>query len=263
MAFATINNLTLHFKCDGSAENPTLVFVNSLGSDLRIWDELVPLFVDRFWIVRYDKRGHGLSDCPAGPYSIADHTADLAELLAQLGVKTAVLAGISVGGMIAMDYAAQYPERVQKLILSDTGAVIGTPAYWEERIAALEANGFSELGEAILAIWFTPTFGKEKPAYYQGYGNMLTRTPLAGYIATCKAIGDADLRQEASCIRIPALVMCGSEDLATTPDLGRELASMMPDGRFQIIPDAAHLPCIEQPEIMAREIDGFLAQHHT
>lgn len=260
MAFARVKNLTLNYKVEGSAANSALVFVNSLGTDLRIWNDVVPYFAGRYSIIRYDKRGHGLSDSPAGPYSIADHADDLAGVLAYLGVNTATIIGISVGGMISLDFAARYPQRVQCLILCDTGAVLGTRAYWEERITALEAGGFSELGEAILARWFAPTFAKRQPDAYRGYGNMLVRTPLGGYIDTCKAIRDADLRQVARDIDVPTLIMCGSQDQATPPELVRELADMIEDAHFRIIPDAGHLPCIEQPEIMASEISSFLAQ---
>jgi pimeloyl-ACP methyl ester carboxylesterase len=145
MAFTQINNLTIHYQVEGSAGSPALVFVNSLGSDWRIWDEVVPHFSGRFFVIRYDKRGHGLSDCPPGPYTIGTLADDLAGLLDDLGVNTAVPIGISVGGMIALAFAARYPPRVPKLVLSNTGAVIGTAVYWAERIAALKANGFPPL----------------------------------------------------------------------------------------------------------------------
>ena len=260
MAFARVNNLTLHYRREGSAANPALVFVNSLGTDLRIWDDVIPYFAGRFLMMRYDKRGHGLSDSPAGPYSIAGHTDDLALLLDHLGLGTAIVVGISVGGMISIDFAARYPERVECLILNDTGAVLGAPAYWEERIAALEAHGLSGLSETILARWFAPSFAEQRPASYQGYCNMLTRSPLRGYIDTCKAIRDADLQHEARRINVPTLVMCGARDQATAPESVRELANMIPGAEFQTIPDAGHLPCIEQPERMAREIGRFLAR---
>lgn len=258
MAFATVNDLTIHYKLDGSPGNAVLVFINSLGSDCRIWDEVVPFFAQDYFVIRYDKRGHGLSDSPAGPSTIGDHAADLADLLAHLGVETAVPIGISVGGMIALEFAARHPERVPKLVLSDTGAVIGTAVYWAERIAALEANGFTELGATIAARWFTSAYAAQHPAAYRGYANMLTRTPLAGYIATCAALRDADLRTTARLIKAPALVLCGAEDMATPPALGRELTEMLVNGRFQTIPDAAHLPCIEQPKLMAKAIKAFL-----
>jgi 3-oxoadipate enol-lactonase len=147
---------------------------------------------------------------------------------------------------------------VPKLVLSDTGAVIGTAVYWAERIAALAANGFTELGESILARWFAPAFAQDQPAAYRGYGNMLTRTPLAGYIATCAAIRDADLRDAARSVQAPTLVLCGAEDGATPPALGKALVEMLGNGRFHLIPHAAHLPCIEQPQQMAAAIAEFI-----
>jgi 3-oxoadipate enol-lactonase len=258
MAFKQVNQLTIHTEVEGSADNPALVFINSLGSDLRIWDEVVPHFRDRFFVIRYDKRGHGLSDCPPGPYTIDELADEVAGLLDFLGVKTAVPIGISVGGMIALSFAARYPARVTQLVLSDTGAVIGTAVYWVERIAALEANGFSELGEAILARWFAPAFVQKQPSAYRGFGNMLTRTPLAGYIATCAAIRDADLRAAARSVKVPTLVLCGAEDNATPPELSKALVDMLEKGRFHLIPDAAHLPCIEQPQKMAVAIAEFI-----
>lgn len=256
--FQTINGLTLHYRLDGSPGNPALVFINSLGSDLRIWDGLVAQFASDYFVIRYDKRGHGLSDCPPGPYTIGDHTADLRALLDELGIKTAVPIGISVGGMIALDLAARYPERVAKLVVSDTGAVIGTAVYWAERIAGLETDGFTNLGEAILARWFAPAFAERQPAAYRGYGNMLMRTPLAGYIATCAAIRDADLRQAVRAIKAETLVLCGADDQATPPALNEELAALLQKGRYQVIPHAAHLPCIEQPDLMADLITEFI-----
>lgn len=258
MIFQTINNLTIHYRLDGSPQKPALVFINSLGSDLRIWDSMVARFTPHFLVIRYDKRGHGLSDCPPGPYTIDDHTADLLALLDALGVTTAVPIGISVGGMIALNLAARYPQRVAKLVVSDTGAVIGTAEYWAERIARLEKEGFANLGETILGRWFAPAFAAENPAAYRGYGNMLTRTPLAGYLATCAAIRDADLRAAARTIGAETLVLCGAEDMATPPALNEELAAAVQNGRFQAIPRAAHLPCIEQPDAMADLIARFL-----
>lgn len=258
MAFTQINTLTIHTKVAGSANNPALVFINSLGSDLRIWDEVVSHFNGRFFVIRYDKRGHGLSDCPPGPYTIEALADDLAGLLDNLGVKTAVPIGISVGGMIALAFAARYPQRVTKLVLSDTGAVIGTAVYWAERMAALQTNGFNELGSAILERWFAPAFAQAQPAAYRGYGNMLTRTPLAGYIATCAAIRDADLRDAARSVQAPTLVLCGAEDAATPPELGKALVELLGNGRFHLIPHAAHLPCIEQPQKMAAAIAEFI-----
>lgn len=258
--FTIVNGITLHYKVDGPAETPSLVFLNSLGTDLRMWDQIIPRFADRFRLIRLDKRGHGLSDAPSGPYTLRDHTNDLAGLLDQLGVDTPILIGDSVGGMIALDYAITRPEKVKALVLCDTAAKIGTAEMWNERIDTLRAHGMAYLAPAILPRWFSPGFKESDPAAYQGYHNMLVRTPLEGYIATCQAIREADLRESVTTLHLPALVICGAADAATPPDLVRGLAEALPHARFEIIEGAGHLPSIEQPAALAEAIDHFLKE---
>lgn len=261
MRFATINGITLHYALEGLKDGVPLVFINSLGSDLRLWDKLVPNFADNFSIIRHDKRGHGLSDCPPGPYSIRNHTDDLAGLLEMLKVKDVILIGISVGGMIALDYATNCPQSVRAMVLCDTGPKIGAAEFWKERIEALRVNGMLHMAEIILARWFAPAFPNEYPADYQGYYNMLTRMPVKGYMATCAALRDADLRETVATIKAKTLVLCGAEDLATPPSVGRELTETLHDARFEQIEKAAHLPCVEQPEAMATKIIQFLREN--
>ena len=258
--FFTTNDVTLHYKTEGQSGSTPIVFLNSLGSDLRIWDNIVPYLAERHPIIRYDKRGHGLSDCPPAPYSIRDHTNDVAALVEFLGHEKAILIGDSVGGMIALDYAIQYPERADALVLCDTAAKLGTADYWQERIEALQASGYSQLAEMILSRWFSPGYSEHSPAEYSGYRNMLIRTPLAGYIGTCQAIRDADLRGPAQDMIVPALVLCGAEDSATPPELVGELAEMLPNARFELIENAGHIPSIEQPQVMAEKIKSFLEE---
>jgi 3-oxoadipate enol-lactonase len=258
MKFATIGEITLHYTLAGVNNGVPLVFINSLGSDLRIWDKVVSRLAPRFSIIRYDKRGHGLSDCPPGPYTISDHAADLAGLLEHLQITEVIPIGISVGGMIAQAFALERPQRVKALVLCDTGAKIGTTELWNERIDILRQKGMAYLGDAILARWFSSTFAEQHPADYRGYYNMLTRMPVEGYTATCEALRDADFREVVGQIQAKTLVLCGSEDLSTPPDLNRALAASLPDARFELIEQAAHLPCIEQPEAMATKIGQFL-----
>lgn len=265
--FAAIGPHTLHYRLDGlcaagAVIGTPLVFINSLGSDLRIWDGLIADFAERYPIIRYDKRGHGLSDCPPGPYTLRDHTADLAGLLTGLQVQSAILIGVSVGGMIALEFAHQHPEHVQALVLCDTGAKIGGAEYWTERSTAVRQGGLAPLAPMILARWFSSTFAETEPAAYRGYHNMLTRTPVEGYAATCEALRDADLREVVRTINVPALVLCGDEDLATPPSLGRELTGALPNARFALISQAGHIPSIEQPQALATTIQHFLKEIH-
>lgn len=261
--FPIVDGVALNCVVAGGTEGTPLVFINSLGTDLRIWDAVEALLAGRPGQarrprVRYDKRGHGLSDCPPPPYALADHTADLVGLLDHLGHEGVILVGISVGGMIAMDCAARYPERVRALVLCDTAPRIGTAAGWNERIEALRAHGMDHLGRAILERWFAPGFARRQPAAYRVYYNMLTRTPVEGYTGTCEAIRDADLGDCPGRIRARALVLCGAEDVATPPEACRSLAASLVDARFEAISGAAHLPCIEQPDAFVAGLAGFL-----
>jgi 3-oxoadipate enol-lactonase len=258
MEFTTVSGVTIHYASQGEPEASPLVFVNSLGTDLRSWDKVVASLGNRFRLVRYDKRGHGLSDCPPAPYSIRDHTLDLVHLLDYLDIGQTSLVGISVGGMIAQDFAAAWPDRVRSLVLSDTAPTIGTAAMWNDRIRTLRQNGMASMSAAILARWFAPSYAAAQPAAYQAFGNMLTRMPLEGYTGTCEAIRDADLSDAARTIQAPTLVLCGQEDSATPPSSARRLCELIPQAIYREIPDAGHLPCIEQPEVMAAHVAGFV-----
>jgi 3-oxoadipate enol-lactonase len=136
--------------------------------------------------------------------------------------------------------------------------MIGTVDLWNDRIDKLRKNGMQSIAEAILARWFAPSFKERSPAAYQGYYNMLTRMPVEGYTSTCEAIRDADLTEATRTIEAHSLILCGTEDVSTPPDLVRGLADLMPNAEFREIPGAGHSTCIEQPEAVARHIERFL-----
>lgn len=259
MRAISIDGNALHVRLDGPEAAPALVFSNSLGTDFRIWNPVLPLLPPGLRIVRYDKRGHGLSDCPDGPWTIADHVADLAGLLDTLGVRSAVVCGLSVGGLIAQGLAAARPELAKALILCDTGAKIGTAEMWNARIDAIEAGGIEALADGILERWFTRPFRERDPGFPL-WRNMLIRTPVAGYTRTSGAIRDADLTADTARLRLPCLAVAGAEDGATPPDLVRETAALIPHSRFETIPDCGHIPCVEQPAALADLIGGFLKE---
>jgi 3-oxoadipate enol-lactonase len=258
MDFMIRNGLTTHYALEGTGEGIPLVFVNALGTDLRIWDGVVPHLMDRHPVLRFDKRGHGLSDCPPAPYTIHDFSTDLLRLLDQLEISQAILVGISVGGMVVLDFAASWPERVHSMVLCDTAPVIGTADLWNDRINKLREHGMEFMAEAILTRWFVPTFKEKSPAAYQGYYNMLTRMPVEGYTGTCEAIRDADLTEATRTIGARTLILCGTEDVSTPPALVRGVAELMPNAEFHEIPGAGHSTCIEQPDAVAKQIERFL-----
>lgn len=261
MQFAEINGITLHYQVIGGAtEKPPIVFVNSLGTDFRIWRDVIMRMVGNYPVVAYDKRGHGLSGLGEPPYSMDDHVGDLEGLLDFLNVKSAVICGVSVGGLIAQGLASTRPDLCRALILCDTGARIGSDAMWNERIAAIEKGGIEAISDAILDRWFSNAFQSERQPEYNGYANMLIRTPKGGYTGTGAAIRDTDYTETSSQLKLPVMVMVGEEDGATPPELNRKLASLIEGAEFHEIKNAGHLPSIEQPEAVANLMKSFLTR---
>lgn len=258
MAFARIDGILLHYGLCGPEGAPVLVLANSLGTDARIWDDVTARLQDHYRIVAYDKRGHGLSDAPEGDYSLDDHVGDLAGLLDHLGIDRFVLAGVSVGGLIAQGLALRHPRGLAGIILCDTAARIGEAAMWNERIALVRAGGMPALGEAVMMRWFTDGYRRERPEDVAGWRNMFLRTPASGYAGTCATLRDTDLCAEVGSISVPTLMVVGAEDVSTPVDLVRDTAARIPGARFSVIANAGHIPSIEQPGILAEHISTFL-----
>lgn len=262
MAFLNVADCVVHYLAEGAADRPALLFSNSLGSDLRIWDSLVPQFTKDFRVIRYDTRGHGLSEAPAPPYKAADLARDVVGLLDGLQIKDAVVCGLSVGGVIAQQMAIAYPDRVRALVLCDTGARIGTVASWEERMAIVKTQGLGALAGPSMERWFSEEFHRRCNDQVRGYAAMVLRTSVDGYVGTCCALRDADLTQAAASIDKPTLVLCGEQDIATPPEMARQLASLIPNASLSIIQRAAHIACVEQPVTMANRMMQFFREVH-
>jgi 3-oxoadipate enol-lactonase len=260
MAFLRSGNFVQHYRMDGTTGKPTLLFANSLGSDLRIWDDLSARLLPDVGVIRYDLRGHGLSEAPEPPYSAADLALDVVGILDALNVPQAILCGVSVGGLIAQAVALQHPDRVRALILCDTGARIGSVEAWQQRIDKVRADGIDSLVQMTMERWFSAGFRERYGAAVRGYSIMLRQTSLDGYVGTCAALRDTDFRRAITRVKIPTLVLCGAEDIATPPELGRELAALISGARFSLIEKAAHLPCIEQPEAVAQRMMQFVRE---
>jgi 3-oxoadipate enol-lactonase len=257
MPFGRFDDLVLHFKDDGPIDTATVVFANSLGTDLRIWDEVAVRLGTGLRILRYDLRGHGLSEARPSPYTLEDHVGDLAAFLDARAVREALIVGLSVGGMIAMALTSPRPDLVRSLVLASTAHKIGTREMWDARIATVRQGGVASISEAVLERWFTAEFRATRPADLAGYRNMLIRTPVEGYVGTCATVRDTDLTGVAGRLDLPVLCLVGAEDGATPPDLVRSLAGLLPNAGFEVIPGAGHLPCVEQSEIMAEHISAF------
>lgn len=259
MAFANINGTVLHYEYLTEDDDvPVVVFINSLGTDFRIWLPLIDELTADWSILVYDKRGHGLSDRGATPYSIEDHADDLIGLCRHVGIRKAVFCGLSVGGLIVQSLHLKKPELVRKIVLADTAHKIGTAEMWNTRIAAIEENGIGPLADSVLERWFTPDFHGRRKTDLAGYRNMLVRQDAVGYAATCGAIRDADFTGSVSKIGVPVLCVVGDQDGSTPPDLVRTTAGLIPGARFEVIPGCGHIPCVEQPETFARLLTAFV-----
>ena len=258
MKFARVNDVALHYELSGSRVLPLIVFANSLVPDLPIWDHVVARLAGRYRRPPHDKRGHGLSGAPPGPYSLVDHVEDLAALMTHLSLDRAAVVGLSVGGMIAQGLASRHPERVAALILSDTAHKIGTEAAWNDRIATVQKGGIAAIADMVMERWFTPQFRSPENADFSGYTAMLVRSPADGYAATCAAIRDADLTESTAALAVPTLCIVGDQDGSTPPDLVRSMANIIKGSQFRVIADAGHIPCVEQPDAVADLIATFL-----
>lgn len=257
MPFQRVNGIVIHHRVEENAGGPTLVFANSLGTDFRIWDAVVERLAGTYGIVRYDKRGHGLSEATPAPYAMDTHIDDLKGLIDHLGVADPLLIGLSIGGMIAQGLAHRYPAIAKGLVLMDTAHRIGTTELWDQRIAAIEKGGIGAIAEQILERWFTPQFRRPANPDFVGYSNMLLRTPLPGYLGSSAALRDADYTEATAKIDLPVLCLVGDQDGSTPPNLVRSTANLIAGSRFEIVKDAGHLPCIEQPEVTAGLIADF------
>ena len=259
MKIATFGEVQIHYRDDGDPKGAPVVFANSLGTDLRLWDDMIPLLPDGLRIIRYDKRGHGLSSCPATPYSMGSLVTDAERLLDHLHVKSAVFVGLSIGGMIAQGLATKRLDLVRAMVISNTAAKIGTPTMWSDRIEGVRRGGIEALADAVLERWFSKPFRQTEAL--TAWRNMLVRQPPDGYIGCCSAISGADFYETTASLTLPTLAIAGSEDGSTPPDLVRETAELIKGSRFHLIRGAGHLPCVEKPGEYAEVLTEFL--HET
>ena len=260
MRLAELNGLVVHYEDQGPRDGPTVVFSNSLGTDFRLWDQLLPHLPEGLRIIRYDTRGHGLSSAPGGEYYMGDLVGDAAALIDFLEATNIVFVGLSIGGLIAQGLAAERPELLRAVVLSNTAAKIGTPEMWAERMDAVRAGGIGALEEGILQRWFSGRWRRENPVTLAGWRHMLCRTPVSGYLGCSAAIAETDLFESTARLRLPVLAIAGADDGSTPPDLVRETADLIAGAQFRLIRNAGHLPCVEQPKEYARVLTDFLRE---
>lgn len=247
------------WRADGPVDAPILLLSNSLGTAMAMWEPQIERWSGQFRVLRYDSRGHGQSDAPAGAYSMDRLGRDALTLLDKLGIDKAHFCGLSKGGMIGQWLAARAPERLERLILANTSAYMGPAEGWQSRIEAVLADGMEWLTEASVGRWFTPAFVECEAKRIEPIRQMLLATSPAGYAGCCAAIRDMDQRPLAALNTVPTLVIAGSEDRATPVEHGAFVAERAMNGRLEIVP-AAHLSNVEVPKAFTDLVLGFLQQ---
>ncbi len=264
MRFVRTGGATLHVEANLVADRPVVVFVNPLGADLRIWDDVVEALARaRLGALRYDLRGQGLSDLGATPHRLEDHVADLEAVLASSGIARATICGLSVGGMIALGLARKRPDPAAGLILCCTAPRVGDAASSSAGVAAIEKGGIGAIAEHVLRLWFSPAVHSENGPADALCRNMLAQTRADGYIATSAALREADLEDAARALAAPTLCLAGARDRATPPERARALSAMIPGARFATIAGAGHMLCVEAPEELADHIVRFVDEIFT
>jgi 3-oxoadipate enol-lactonase/4-carboxymuconolactone decarboxylase len=252
--------LPLSYQIDGPESAPPLVVLNSVGATTAMWDAVLARLTARMRVIRIDTRGHGGSPpAPPGRTSLADLGGDVLRVLDDLGLATAHVAGLSLGGMTAMWLAAHYPARVARLSVLCTSAYLPPPEFWLDRAARVRVEGMAPIADAVVGRWVSEDFAGRRPDAVGQLQAMIKTTDPETYAQCCEAIAGMDLRADLPHIDAPTLVLAGELDPATPPEHGRVIAEGVPHGRLVVLAEAAHLAAVEQPE----EVAALLIDHFT
>ncbi len=258
MTIADLGGVQLNYRIDGAPDGAPIVFANSLGTNLHLWDDVLPHLPDGLRIIRYDKRGHGQSAVPPGPYAMGALIRDAEALLDHLDVRDCVFVGLSIGGMIGQGLAVKRMDQIRALVLSNTAAKIATPEIWQDRMEVVRTGGIDALADATMERWFSRDFRSANQ--HLAWREMMVSQPVEGYLGCCAAIAGTDFYTPTSGLRLPTLGIAGNEDGSTPPDLVRETVDLIPGSRFELMRRVGHLPCVEKPAEYAALLRQFLTE---
>jgi 3-oxoadipate enol-lactonase len=258
MPFLDLDQHRLHYRLDGAgADKPWLIFCNSLGTDLHMWDGQIEALADDFRILRYDRRGHGLSSAPPSPFTLSQLAEDVIALMDHLAIERAHFCGLSIGGLVGQWLAIHAEHRFDKFVFCATAARIGSPASWQERIEDVAKNGLSPLLNGTAERWFTPGFRSCAPDTVQEMMMAFEQTYIDGYVGCCAALRDADLRCELGEIHHPVMVLSGKDDpVCTVSDL-ELIAHSVSRGRHVSLP-GRHIVNLEAADRFNATLAEFL-----
>jgi 3-oxoadipate enol-lactonase len=256
------NGIGVNYTLDGPAGAPVVTLSHSLATDLSMWDPQLKALTARYRVLRYDTRGHGGTDAPAGAYTLEQLADDARALLRALGIQRTHWIGLSMGGMIGQTLALAAPEVFLSLALCDTSSRIPAEAkpLWQERIKTAETQGMEPLVEPTLGRWFTAPFREQRKDVVDLVRAMIRATPPRGYAGCCHAISALDLTDRLSAIKLPTLIVVGEEDQGTPVAASRAIQAKIGGSQLEILPSAAHLSNMEQPEAFTKAVTSFLSR---
>jgi 3-oxoadipate enol-lactonase len=247
----------LNAQVEGPERAPVLMLCNSLGTDLHMWDDQVKTITERFRLVRYDRRGHGKSGAPKGPYSMEMLGRDALAVMDEIGVQKVNWCGLSMGGMVGMWLGANAPQRIDRLVLSNTSAYMADKQIWNDRIKTVRAGGLAAIVDGTMERWFTKGFRERAPKAIARMKEMMLKTPLEGYVGCGEAVRDMDHREIIRKITAPTLVIAGRYDPATTVEAGEFLRDRIPGAKLAVL-EAAHIANVEQPQAYTDTLLTFI-----
>jgi 3-oxoadipate enol-lactonase len=247
----------IHVEVEGPEGAPALMLSNSLGTNLTMWDPQVSALAKTFRLIRYDRRGHGQSGAPKGPYSIERLGRDVLAVLDALKIQKTHWCGLSMGGMVGQWLGANAPERMDRIILSNTACYYADKEFWAGRIRLLREKGLGAVVAPTMERWFSKGFRDRSPQTIASMSEILLKTPLEGYIGCCEAIRDMDHREALTRIKAPVLIIAGKLDPATTVEDAEFIHGRVPGSKLTII-EAAHISNVEQPEVYTKTMLDFL-----
>lgn len=249
---------SIYYALSGREDGDLLVLSNSLGSNLSMWNKVLAPLEAENRVLRYDTRGHGGSSISPSPFTLDDLGRDVLSLLNEIGARSVNFCGLSLGGLIGMWLGMHAPQRLNRLILANTAARIGSPEMWDERVTAVRRSGMEALAASTPARWFTANYRETHIAEMKQIEAMIASTSPDGYLACCAVLRDSDLRPSISSIAIPSLVIGGAHDSATPPSEGRALTAILPHAQYVEL-DSSHLSAWERPDEFGNAVLSFLA----
>lgn len=250
----------LNVSVEGRDSGPTLMLSNSLGATLQMWEPQMAMLTKLFRVIRYDRRGHGKSGAPPGPYSMDRFGKDAIAILDDLNIEKVHWCGLSMGGMVGQWLGAHAPQRIERLILANTTCYYPDPTNWNNRIRAIGEGGLAAVADGVIAAWLTADFREREPQITARLKAMLLATPMQGYVACCEALRTLDQRALLPHIKAKTLVIAGRHDTATTVEAAEFIRSHIPGASMTIL-DAAHISNVERPHEFTEAVVGFLTQN--